>query len=267
MAAVDVEHVIRWAWTEELIKAEPEDGVIGGSALAPAWARMVGTSSTGIRLNRYGVAYDPYCRSEPHPDALRVAAAVYDLDNMTVHEEPDGDFWGIWRDHGRLGDAALASAWGMVARELSDGSGHSLLRGLASSTVVSVALSGSWPEWRGVAPKAVSECWPNGKPKWLRLVDRPVEWDADGVATRSVKVEVDGYSSLRQRPYPSAYRAERLAPDPVPVLAARIRWALIHAWMTQVAADIDGLGGRTITPPARPVAPWCEAEENLRRGA
>ena len=172
--------------------------------------------------------------------------------------EGEDDWFGVWGEFGRLGQRALCRAWDMVV-EASRGIGDvpRPLQGRASSIVVRTCITGVWPEWRGKAPSVVPDVWPNGSPKWLRMVRRAVAWDGQGEPVRWDEVEVDGFDPKGRRPYRDAWRSERLTPDPAPVLADRIRWAMLHLWLSKLAEDLDGLGGRRITGPTQPPRPWC----------
>lgn len=263
MADVAVDDLVRWAWTDELVKVPPEAGVYRAPALlgyGNQWSGMIGAGSSARSgaPNRYGAVHVGDV-AEPHPDALAVAEAVAWLDDLVVGDVDRVDFFGSWRDLGRHGEKALAAAWDQVTR--ADGPHRGAARvvmGLASSLVVVAACSGRWPTWYGEPPRLVLDVAPNGKPLWARLVERPVEWDDAGGVIRSEVVEVDGMDRRSGRPYPNAYRLCRLAPDPTSVLAERIRWAMLHAWMTALAARLDGLGGRRVLPPDRDPAPWAD---------
>jgi hypothetical protein len=260
---IEIEALIRWAWLEELPKVAPEDRRMVAPAVLgypSAWSSMTGEGRLGRMgtLNRFGAVWDRGAASEPDPDALRVADEVARLDDLVVAERPEADFFGRWGDLGRLGDLAMARAWDLVSRDLvdSDRSVTRVLQGSASSIVVRVALTGTWPDWDGPRPQAVPEVWPGGAPKWERTVSRAVEWDEAGTPIRFDTVTVDGFDRIARRPYRGAVRVQRLAPDPSTVLAARIRWAMIHLWLTTLAERLDGLGGRVVAPPSRDPAPW-----------
>lgn len=268
MKRISIECLVRWAWIEELSKVEPDRDFRDFRAPAAlgfgnSWAANTGEvhqGAGGPPLNRFGAVFAADLAGEPDPDALAVAAAVAALDDLVVEEPAEIDWFGAWGDLGRLGDDAMSRAWGLVVREAKPDAagGAMILQGRASSTVVRTAIVGHWPDWRGVAPAVVPDLHPGGQPKWRRMVERAVGWDGAGEACRFETIEVDGYNRVSQRPYPDAWRAERLEPDPARTLAARIRWAMIHAWFSSLAARLDGIGGRVVLPPDRPAAPWTD---------
>lgn len=263
MTTMGIDELVRWAWLQELPKVAPVRAGMkapAGLGYANAWAATIGLSHQRASgwVNRFGAVFHPDAEGEPDPDALIVAKAVERLDDLVVIEHDGFDVFGAWGPFGRLGDRALTAAWKRVIRPVDRYAPDDdfVLRGLASTMVVHVAVTGIWPQWQGAAPKIVADCWPNGRPKWVRLVETEVAWDAAGRPTRSVMVEADGMNERTRRPFADAYRAERLDPDPVGVLAERIRWAMLHLWFGRLATDLDGLGGRTVLPPDRPEAPW-----------
>lgn len=263
MTTIGIEDLVRWAWLDELPKVAPTGRFRAPAALGyvNTWAATVGLSHQcrSGSLNHFGAVFDPAATGEPHPDALAVASAVARLDDMVIVEPSDVDWFGRWGDLGRLGEVAVSRAWSLVVRaERHDGKigDGVILQGLASTIVVRASILDRWPDWRGDAPVVVPDLHPGGRPKWVRLVDRAVAWDGEGNPVRFEKVEVDGFNRTTQRPFAGAWQANRLDPDPTPVLAERIRWAMLHAWMSALAAALDGIGGRVVLPPARPDTPW-----------
>lgn len=260
---IGIEDLVRWAWTEELPKCPPDRGSVVAPRLlgfGDGWGAMTGDGDRwDALLNDFGAIYNPMADPVVDDDALSVADAVMGLDAMVVRELPDADFFGDMGDLGSLGDAALARAWAMVIHPAPSDDGLSTLRGLASTTVVRVATTGRWPAWIGPVPTIVDDMWPNGRPKWLRKVSRVVEWDGEQNPLRSEDVEADGFDRQRQRPYPGAWRAQRLEPDPAPMLAERIRWSMLHEWLSHLAACLDGLGDRKVSPPKCSPSPWLGA--------
>lgn len=262
MKRIGIEKLVRWAWIEELSKVAPERvGRWAPSALgfANVWPTLVGGGASGsASVNRFGAVAAETEGEAPDPIALEVAAAVARLDDLVVEEPAEVDWFGAWGDLGALGAAATARAWDRVARpsDTARPSSDTVLQGLASSTVVRVAMTGTWPDWRGTAPSVVPEFWPNGEPKWLRHSERAVMWNDAGEPIRFDVVEIDGFDRRSRRPHRDAYRAMRLVPEPTEALAARIRWALLHAWFCRLAADLDGIGGRSVSAPERPATPW-----------
>lgn len=267
MKRISIECLVRWAWIEELSKVEPDRDFRDFRAPAAlgysnGWVALTGAGRVGASAvaNRFGAVYDRSIDREIDPDAIRIAEAVAALDDLVVEEPAEIDWFGTWGDLGRLGDDAMSRAWGLVVREAKPDAagGAMILQGRASSTVVRTAIVGHWPDWRGVAPSVVPDLHPGGQPKWRRMVERAVGWDGAGVACRFELVEADGFNRSARRPFPGAWQVERLVPDPARTLAARIRWAMIHAWFSSLAAKLDGIGGRVVLPPDRPAAPWID---------
>ncbi|WP_131311525.1 hypothetical protein [Siculibacillus lacustris] len=267
MVTTNIEALLRWAYVMELPKSA--GGAWGASAIGSSWAivERVGALGTMVDVSAWGTGDDA---TDPHPDALTVAAAVEALDDESVAEGDAHDLLAGWPNLGVAGERAVARAWDIVTYA---DDGHRWLRSPISALVRRIAILGLWPAWDVVEP-AVIPTLRRGKPQWRRSVRQAVQFDAvTGIPTRWEDVELDGYDVRRQRPHVGAYPCLTLEPDPAAGLAHRIEWGLTHAALRRLAVTLDGLGGRVVLPPAAPVVPWVEwgrssgSDENSRQTA
>lgn len=268
MSVVTIEKLLHWAFVMEM--PLPDEGVVipvGGFGPWGAIDRF-GQLGTMVDENRVMGWADgggmSWVIGSADPDAVKVVNAVAELDGMILREEDGFDVLAGWPDFGALGEEAVAKAWGVLSRR--DAEGKLVLRSAISSLVRCVAVLGRWPDWTCDTPR-IEMATIEGKPAWFRKISQPVEWDAAGSPIRWVEVEVDGRNKVARRPYPGAYRKFVLTPDVSGKLARRIEYALAHAALTTLAADLDGLGGRKVLPPMCSPMPWAKPENNLQMGA
>lgn len=258
MKRIDIEHLVRWAYLDELPKvaAQPDrlsgpQMVSGGAVLARLSVLHTLVQEQGI-ANRYGVL--PLLDKSPdgpHPDALAVASAVEALADFQV-ELPEG--WNPLADMGDLGAEGLdAVRRGLDRLAPPDAAGARKVRHPLSRLVVRQAVLGSAPAWEAEAPTRRMVC-SNGKPRWFRRI---VQTTAGAFGPIEQTIELDGFNSARQRPYPGAYRKFELDPDPMMSVVERGEHEL---WVSALAvlADLltEGLSAHIALPPARPARPW-----------
>lgn len=265
MPIVTIEKLLHWAFVMEM--PLPDEGVVIASAGFGPWGAIERIGALGTMVDASRSPCDSpssWVIGQADPDAVKVVNAVAELDDMTLREEDGFDILAGWPYFGSLGEEAVSKAWAILARR--DQQGRMVIRSAISTLIRRVAVLGTWPDWVCDAPR-VDMATVEGKPAWFRKVMQPVEWDATGVAIRSVEVEVDGRNKVSRRPYPGAYRKYVLTPDVSGKLARRIEYTLTHAALTTLAADLDGLGGRKVLPPMCSPMPWAVEEKNLRVGA
>lgn len=275
MKAIGIEALLRWAYCEELPKAQGRGGSLAVAGYGRAWG---GTERFGELLtivdapvNGYGVVPDFTATTEPHPDALAVHAAVSDMDG-TVVGLPEG--WAplvdlIGPDGLRDGEAAAAAVRGLDRVTVVDADGDRVWRGGVAALVRRHAVLGDRPDWRAEMPERRVLTGANGKPKWFRrqaVWAGPVDANGDAIPEfgRFIEVEVDGFDPKRREPYPDAYAKELLEPDPGLAAEARAEW---EVWRAAVAALASGLGGEgsplvahRLLPFVESARPWVDGE-------
>lgn len=274
MKTIGIEALLRWAYCEELPKAEAIGQAVAAAAPREPGNHWKGTASAGelltvvdARMNAFGVVSDPMALEPPHPDALAVAALVAELGGLDLDVPEDwcplGDFVGA----GALSEeeAAAATVRGLARVVRVDGEGR---RGAGERTarlVVRHAVLGGAPEVAAEAPER-KVVMAHGKPKWFR---RAEVWagavDGEGNAVpgmgRFVEVEVDGYDAKRKRPWPDAYRKHVLEPDPAAAVVMRADYALWHAALGWLAGEATGrLVAFAVRDSARSAEPWVAGE-------
>jgi len=274
MKTIGIEALLRWAYCEELPKAE----AIGGAVAAAGprqpgnhWGRS-GEMRTLLAIvdaeyNRFGVVSDPLALEAPHADAVVVGDVVAELSTLEL-DLPDG--WcplGDFVAAGALteGEAAAATVRGLARVMRVDTDGHRGAGERLARLVMRHAVQGGAPDWEAEVPerKVVSA---HGKPRWFRMTQ---VWsgavDGAGHAVegmgRWVDVEVDGYDEKRKRARPDAYRKHYFDPDPADAVVARAEYQLWRAALAFLAVDLDGrLADHAVTDSSRGAAPWIDGE-------
>lgn len=265
MKRMDIEALLRWAYRDELPKAAAEGSDRIVFAFRTGWG---GVEKFGELLalvqepdirNRFGLFPDRFATSEPHPDALRVHAAV---DGLRAWEICVPEGWNPIADMGDLGpEGAAAVARGLAGLTVVDATGRTVLRRSPSRLVMRQAILGGCPDWEGEVPER-RQVTAHGKVKWFRRVVM-VSDGAFGPAQQ--ELEVDGYDHKRQRPFPDAYTKTILDPDPVPVVQARAEYELWRTALDVLADDICGaLEHCDVLPCVRSARPW-EVPDPARR--
>lgn len=267
MKAVDIEHLVRWAYCEELPKQRE---LVADAGRAPAgfaapWATVTraGEELALMRerdaMNCYGLFPDMVERGEAHPDAVLIAQAVVNLrDGVPVAQAG----WNPLSDLGDLGadgTAACARAWAMLMTVDEEGSAR--MRRSPAALVVRHAILGGVPPWEAEAPRRVPVT-QYGRPKWFRLITE-VSAGAFGPVTH--QMEVDGFDHARRRPYPGAYQRTLLVPDPSIAALARLEYEIWHGALCLLAERLAGaLSAHRVLPPARACRPWKQADVPVR---
>ncbi len=261
-----VSAALKWAWSDELPKEPAAGAFLPPPASASAWASILRFGELGSIVdrqpNRFGCI--PFDQGDwPHPDALRIAAAVEALADCTL-DVPDG--WHpmpeITEADRDLGDKAVRDALHKVV--MPNPAGERVFRAAPASLVVRHAILGLVPDWRmDSAPVKRFELNASGQPRWFvrREVRTVIGTHADGSdRVEIVNTEVDGWSPRLRRPVAGAYRREYLDPDPVPVMVARAEYEVFRSAMALLAEDLAGaLETVEIMPDDWPASPWSDS--------
>src|SRR5688500_9952509 len=89
-----IEALLRWAYRDELPKAQAPGGSLRPAGFGGAWGgierygELLTVIDHGLE-NRYGLVPDLSATTEPHPDAIRIGDAVQALDAFPLNL-PDG---------------------------------------------------------------------------------------------------------------------------------------------------------------------------------
>lgn len=271
---IGIRELLTWAFCEELPK-DRETGLARERAAlsvgAGGWAAMNQQAglmveilhSSSVDPNVWGVVPDFSAQSDPHPDALRVGAAVRALDAlvMTIPAgwEADAD---LRRDVDGLDDlewtAAANRALGRIACPSADGENQ--LRGRLSDIIVHAATTGKPPRWQADVIKRRVVMQANGRPAWFVRAVVETGTDADGMP-RFSEVERMG-TGANGRPLPGAYQKTLLEPDPADMLARRAEYELWHAALAFLAEELAGLGTWAVLGCKLPARPWLAAGDS-----
>lgn len=260
---------LKWAWGDELPKEPAIERPAGFGSLG-AWgaiARFGELNSVIDRQpNRYGCI--PFDQADfPHPDAVRIAEAVKDLDDLVV-DLPDG--WHPMPEIAAIdvGLAGLALADTLRKVTVTTEAGEIRFKVSPGVIIVRHAILGLVPNWRlDEIPVIRHVVGANGREKWFvkretRSIAGRNPDGTDRVVTENV--EVDGWSTSKQRPVHGAYRKPYLDPDPVPVMVARAEYEIFCAAMATLAADLaDRLETISIVADDWPACPWIDGETRL----
>jgi hypothetical protein len=262
---------LKWAWAEELPKEPAHSGPEG---FASAWGAIerYGELMTVVDRdpNRYGcIPFDE--AGFPHADALKLAAAVEELDGLVIDAPED---WDPMPELAAIDpDLARAARADAVRKATREGEGGERVFAVRPSVLaIRHAILGIVPDWQVEALPAVEyERYSNGRPRWFvrREVSVDVGTDANGAPTFMTEtVEVDGWSSRQRRPMKGAYQKPYFDPDPVPALVARAEYEVFCAAMAWLAEAIgDRLETIDIAPIEWPARPWEEGGDSLASDA
>ncbi|GJD51100.1 hypothetical protein OPKNFCMD_3851 [Methylobacterium crusticola] len=260
---IGIEDFLRWAYRDELPKAQPDPGLLGPAGYRGGMGGLERMAELGVRIdvpdNRYGVVPNAWGGDDPHPDAVRAAHAVEALHALEL-ELPDG--WNPIADMGELGTLGPAA----VQRALhglcfTHASGRRTLRPHATPRrlVFRHALLGGTPDWEGEAPVIALVTGGNGKPAWFRRETVMGEGGA-------YEIEVDGMDRKRRLPHPDAYQKPSLSPDPVETIMGRGEYEIWRSVLDLLHADLaPQLTAFTLEGCARPMRPWETGDLPKRR--
>ncbi|MFG1414040.1 hypothetical protein V5G24_23345 [Xanthobacter sp. VTT E-85241] len=257
MKTIDIEHLVRWAYCDELPKVGRPTSLV--AAIRSGWSSLsrYGELLTVVQepdiLNQWGLVPLEVEGGDPHPDALAVAAAVEDLAKLDV-ELPEG--WNPLTDMGDLGEeGAEAVRRGLDRLSPLTEEGRRKVRQPLSRLVIRQAILGCAPAWEAGPPVRRVVSGANGKPRWFRQITHLSPGAFGPVAS---VVEIDGFNGSRQRPFPGAYRKFELVPDPAPIVVERGEyelWIAALGCLAETLAD-QGLSAHLVHHSARPARPW-----------
>lgn len=258
MKTITIEALLRWAYCEELPKAETATVEIGTAVMGSSWdavaqqgVLLCETVSDG-RINSYGVVpVLAWYGQEPHEDAFAVHRAVGELASLDL-DVPEG-----WAPLAGLGlseeeqDEALRRAMPRLASQ--NDAGVWRLCGKPAELLRRHAILGGAPHWEAEAPTARFVT-VQGKPAWFRKVSQTIRGKVHWI-------EVDGYNKRSGRPYADAYRKTVLDPDPAQAAIDRAEYEVWHAslaYLAEVLSEPGLLSAHRVLPPAAPARPWEE---------
>ncbi|MGJ8570210.1 MAG: hypothetical protein ACSHXI_05845 [Hoeflea sp.] len=247
MKQIPIVQLLEWAYRHELPKAERPGG--GMSASAPSsWGMVYNLGILGTvidaPLNPHGVVSIGMDEGDPHPDAMKVGAAVAGLASARISIGQDWSPFPEWADR----DGLVAETVARIRPRFASISGEEI-----QTMLIARAVLGRKPDWRGEEPgrAMVKRC---GTPGWFM---KEIGKDTFG---NQVEREVDGFNSRSRRPRPSAYRKYRLTDDVAGLAIDRFRrtvWALAAR---HVAQEVAGrLSSHELTAEVPTIAPWTIA--------
>lgn len=257
-----IEQALQWAYRQELPKARV-DGSHNEGRVASAWDRLSRYAEYGteIDVNPYGVLHDGAAIGAPHPDALKIAAAVDALEGMVLQLPDD---WQPFRDMGELGELGEAARIRALDQVSVVADGLRQLKTEPRRLILRFAMLRDVPDWCAERPKICFVAGANGKgkPKWFRLAKKLVE---EGGRRVYREVEVDGYDAKGGRPHPDAYRKTFLDPDPTDAATWRAEWQVYVTALELLVIELEGeLESIDVRPSGHSLTPW-EAPERLGR--
>lgn len=263
MRTMDIEALLRWAFTDEL----PKEGApiaLRPSGDARGWRSVEAFGEMLARIdepNRWGVMSGSVDLGRPHPDAVVIGEAVAELDAVDVclpeGWNPLGDLarGDLGVDGERLLAEAVRAAFERATRLGVDGRTR-VLRSSLAALVRTCAVLGRTPVWEADAPKVVSVKSQEGREIWWR---RATVMDKTGMPYETELP--DGYDLKRKRVRPDAYRKFVLEPDPMEAAIGRAEYEVWHAALGYLVALLDGrLVDHVATGPARAIRPWETGE-------
>lgn len=261
MKSIGIEHLLRWAYLEELPHGEVEHrgpaAIVSSYASTNAYLELLANVDGPDVRNIYGVTPTGMDR-EPHPDAVAVFDAVSGLKGA-MPVAPDDWMPGLGLEaHGALAREAVARALRSMMTDAPSRRGDAALRLRLRRPVISLVLRqvmcGTVPDWYGEPVQAKPVVGENGTPRWF-IAEEVMMAGAFGLVAQIV--EVDGFDARRRRPMPGAYQKMVLQPDPVPAIVARAEYELWHAAMAHLRAVLaPRLQSHALEPFDAPRQPW-----------
>jgi hypothetical protein len=236
--AVDIETALSWAFRDELPKGfrgRGSEAGYGGPRLQPSPLLRILTLGTPIDACAREPGF-PLALGNPHPDALKIEAAVARLSGADLVYTPAGygaELAGLVPEYDCYGEAALQR--------------------VAECVVIRAKLADRPHLGEAPTPSACTSP-VNGKIAVRQLSPRPEAAPAStDLATKAIRKDV--YAR-------SAYCGLQWSPDPKEVLRDRAEylvWWLALAWLT---GELQDLESRIIAGPAAPRRPWPEPKRH-----
>lgn len=251
--AVDIEKLLRWAYTRELPKEQISTFMRPQGFTSP-WRAITKSGELGVPIqepdirNRYGLVPDFTAADDPHPDAVSVFHAVKALDTFDLDMSVDWNPIPDLADVGPLAGAAVSKAFRRLCFRDLAGTLH--FREPVPQLVTSHMIKGSLPDWRIEKPEVKVMCHANGKPRWFIR-------EVQDIRGENMEIETDGFDEKSRRPKMGAFQKFSLDPDPDDAIAERIKYRVLHSAFGFLA---EYMRGRLVqyepVAPAIPAEPW-----------
>lgn len=246
---IGIEHLLQWAYRQELPKGQT-GGRMAGLGMAGGWDAVSRFGELGtlvdVSANAFGCVPDVWGNGEveAHEDALAVAASVARLAETTCAWEEGYD---VLSDVEGITDAERTEC-NRLGYDIARARGDQL-----AALVIRVAMVGRVPTWEGHGPvERRVELGAKGQPAWFRHVER-----LEGEGRKPVLIEMDGYDAKRGRPYPGAFQKHYLDPHPAMLAGERLDYQAWVSALAFLAADLRGrLVAHRVAPSLRRSWPW-----------
>jgi hypothetical protein len=247
-ATMTVEDAVRWAYRDELPKAEATRGKLGPAGHGNGSASAnVASEYWCVPDNRFGVVPFLQCGEDPARDAVAIYNAVQQLDQVPV--VINAAWTADMPDLPGLGTLVEQAILRAMEQETMLVGAKRVLRRPVSMIVRDAALIGI-EDGRLFDLPVVRTVMDHGRPKYFRRVMVP---GPEG----SFEAEVDGFDRKRRIPYPDAYTKTFLDPDLTPVFCERAVYQTWRAAMDVLFEDLAGqLAEVDLLPCVAPRAPW-----------
>ncbi|MFN3250077.1 hypothetical protein [Roseibium album] len=250
---IDIENLLKWAYCEELPKADP-DGFGKGLRAGSAWQSVESYVQllTKVDDNRFGVVPTlNRMEGDPHIDAVRVHAAVRKLDGLTL------DFPDDWNPLPSI--AEYPRQCRMVLEAARFGITNASTR--PSDLVRKHALLGGCPVTNQIDPVLAPVLNGNGLPIWFQLrVEQSVDEDGRPVE-RKFETE-DGWNRNTKTPKAGAYQKFYLDPDPTIEIISRGEYQIWRCCLSMIVEELaETLDKWRVVDTWRTSCPWEDTEQ------
>ncbi|MCV0427820.1 MAG: hypothetical protein K5905_20375 [Roseibium sp.] len=244
---IDIEKLLKWAYCEELPKAASGGG--NGLAGASSWLMVEGYGQlmTQVDDNRYGVVPDfAVADGEPRADAVKVHAAVCDLDAIELDLPCDWNPMPEIEEHGKHCKSVLDAARFGIANA----------RRRPVDIVRKHAILGGCPETEGEVPTLEVARNEYGHPIWFQMrIEHAL--DDKGNPVEHKWETADGWNRNTKAPKAGAYQKFFFDPDPIPVIISRGEYQIWHCCLGILAEELkEKLELWEVMGTERAVCPW-----------
>lgn len=249
---INIEKLLKWAYCEELPKALPDRYGQGGGG-GSSW-RSVETYMqhlTKVDENRYGVV-PTLCPldEDPHPDAVRVHAAVRNLDSFELDLPDEWNPLPSIAEYERQCELVLSAARFGVANASKR----------PSELVQKHAILGGCPETNPINPALKPVLNGNGLPIWFQLrIEQSVDEDGRPVE-RKFETE-DGWNRNTKTPKAGAYQKFYLDPDPTIEIISRGEYQIWRCCLSMIVEELaETLDKWRVVDTWRTSCPWEDTD-------
>ncbi|MCX2722599.1 hypothetical protein [Roseibium salinum] len=248
---IDIEKLLKWAYCDELPKAGAGQG--GALLSRSAWSMVEGFGQllTSVDDNEYGVVPDfGPMDGDPHPDAIKVHAAVCELNALEL-DLPEG--WNPMPEiarHEKHCKIVLDAARFGIANA----------RRRPVDLVRRHAILGGCPDTDGEVPELKPLCNANGQPIWFQMrIEHAL--DENGEPVEHKWETEDGWNRNTKAPKAGAYQKFYFDPDPTEVIIARGEYQIWRSALSFVVEELRGkLEKWDVVSSDRPACPWENQE-------